>query len=173
MAFSAAELLVLRRALTHALAHPEDAHPDDLGDYLRLAASIEEATAEAGRMRAFRLDELGRYRGALPGSAVGYLDLLEDALNNGYVPLPEDHAALRDLLARPCAPSERLRRSDLLARCRRVVPPAVRRPAPRPVRPAPGTPRPLAGVPVLTATRRSRAEAARRRHPAMPVLAPR
>ncbi|MCA1270469.1 hypothetical protein LCE32_10375, partial [Streptomyces sp. 7G] len=96
MAFSADELRVLRRALAIAL-HPMPLSDEDVQDCLRLAGSVDEAVGEAGRLRAFLLADLARYRNALPGSATGYLELLQDALAAGYDPRPDDLAALRAL----------------------------------------------------------------------------
>ncbi|MFD8956173.1 hypothetical protein ACFV0W_04365 [Streptomyces anulatus] len=96
MAFSADELRVLRRALAIAL-HPMPLSDEDVQDCLRLAGSVDEAAGEAGRLRAFLLADLARYRNALPGSATGYLELLQDALAAGYDPRPDDLAALRAL----------------------------------------------------------------------------
>ncbi|MFE3489310.1 hypothetical protein ACFYXN_32165 [Streptomyces griseus] len=96
MAFSADELRVLRRALAIAL-HPMPLSDEDVQDCLRLAGSVDEAVGEAGRLRAFLLADLARYRDALPGSAAGYLELLQDALAAGYDPRPDDLAALRAL----------------------------------------------------------------------------
>ncbi|CAM5477898.1 hypothetical protein SCYAM73S_05474 [Streptomyces cyaneofuscatus] len=79
MAFSADELRVLRRALAIAL-HPMPLSDEDVQDCLRLAGSVDEAVGEAGRLRAFLLADLARYRAALPGSVTGYLELLQDAL---------------------------------------------------------------------------------------------
>lgn len=89
MAFSAAELHVLRRSLAHAL-QPSSAPlaAEEVQDCLRLAQSVDEAAREAGRLRAFVLDDLARYRGALPGSLSGYLELLRQALAAGYEPTP-------------------------------------------------------------------------------------
>lgn len=96
MAFSADELRVLRRALAVTL-HPAPLADEDVQDCLRLAESVDEATHEAGRLRAFLLADLARYRAALPGAAAGYLELLQDALAAGYDPRPDDLAALRTL----------------------------------------------------------------------------
>ncbi|MFJ8230410.1 hypothetical protein ACIQ9E_10710 [Streptomyces sp. NPDC094448] len=96
MAFSADELRVLRRALAVAL-HPVPLADEDVQDCLRLAGSVDEAALEAGRLRAFLLADLDRYRSALPGATAGYLELLQDALAAGYDPGPEDLAALRGL----------------------------------------------------------------------------
>ncbi|HEY9369417.1 hypothetical protein [Streptomyces sp.] len=109
LAFGADELRVLRRALASALC-PMPLDDEDVQDCLRLADALDEAVREAGRLRAFLLDDLDRYRAALPGSAPGYLELLQDALAAGYDPLPEDLAALRPLRERPVA-------AALLERC--------------------------------------------------------
>ncbi|MFF0812876.1 hypothetical protein [Streptomyces albogriseolus] len=161
LAFGAEELRVLRRALALAL-HPSPATADDVQDCLRLAASLDEATRESARLRAFLVADLGRYRAALPGTAAGYLALLEEALGAGYRPQPDDLAALRALRGNPTA-------AALLRRCERVrltaLPgglaaagqeqereeprkkpeerPSTPHPAPNPSpAPAPGTPRP-------------------------------
>ncbi|MGW4206150.1 hypothetical protein, partial [Streptomyces sp. NPDC004726] len=100
MAFSADELRVLRRALAVAL-HPAPLADEDVQDCLRLADSVDEAAREAGRLRAFLLADLARYRAALPGAAAGFLELLQDALAAGYDPGPQDLAALRTLRGNP------------------------------------------------------------------------
>jgi hypothetical protein len=110
MAFGAQELRVLRRALALAL-HPTPASAEDVQDCLRLAESVDEATREGARLRAFLLADLARYRAALPGTAAGYLVLLEEALGSGYRPNPDDLAALRALRGNPTA-------AALLDRCR-------------------------------------------------------
>ncbi|MCW2875224.1 MAG: hypothetical protein JWL99_6544 [Streptomyces oryziradicis] len=100
MAFSADELRVLRRALAQALqpsTSPTPPHPEDVHDYLRLADAVDEAARESVRLRTFLFAELVRYRAALPGSATGFLERLNGALDSGYVPLPDDLAALRRL----------------------------------------------------------------------------
>ncbi|MCH5675026.1 hypothetical protein [Streptomyces gilvus] len=102
MAFGAEELRVLRRALALAL-HPRPASAEDVQDCLRLAESLDEAMHEGARLRAFLVADLGRYRAALPGTAAGYLTLLEEALAAGYRPQPDDLAALRALRANPVA----------------------------------------------------------------------
>ncbi|MFE2127986.1 MULTISPECIES: hypothetical protein [Streptomyces] len=121
MAFSAAELHVLRRSLAHAL-QPSSAPlaAEEAQDCLRLAQAVDEAVREAGRLRAFVLDDLARYRGALPGSLSGYLELLRQALAAGYEPTPDDLAALRALRANPAA-------AALLERARAVAERSVRR----------------------------------------------
>ncbi|MEU4066931.1 hypothetical protein AB0F25_31840 [Streptomyces wedmorensis] len=113
MAFSADELRVLRRALAIAL-HPAPLQDEDVQDCLRLAESVDEAAREAGRLRAFLLDDLARYREALPGSLGGYLDLLRDALAAGYDPGADDLAALR-ALRRNAGAAELLTRCQVLA----------------------------------------------------------
>lgn len=109
MAFGVEELRVLRRALALAL-HPTPASADDVQDCLRLAESLDEALREGARLRAFLVADLGRYRAALPGTAAGYLALLDEALRAGYRPLPDDLAALRALSGNPAA-------AALLDRC--------------------------------------------------------
>ncbi|MFE7776461.1 hypothetical protein ACFU5O_21740 [Streptomyces sp. NPDC057445] len=119
MAFSADELRVLRRALAVAL-NPAQPHEDVAQDCLRLAESVDEAVSEAARLHAFLLADLARYRDALPGSARGYLELLQDALAAGYDPRPEDLAALRTLQCRtPVA-------AALLERCQDLAEQSVR-----------------------------------------------
>ncbi|MGW1885808.1 hypothetical protein [Streptomyces sp. NPDC001970] len=119
MAFSADELRVLRRALAVAL-NPAQPRENVVQDCLRLAESVDEAVSEAGRLRAFLLADLVRYRAALPGSSGGYLELLQDALAAGYDPHPEDLAALRGLQHRtPVA-------AALLERCQGLAEQSVR-----------------------------------------------
>ncbi|MFG2330246.1 hypothetical protein ACGFMM_11530 [Streptomyces sp. NPDC048604] len=130
MAFGADELRVLRRALAGALC-PAPLDDEDVQDCLRLADALDEAAREAGRLRAFLLADLDRYRAALPGSAPGYLELLQDALAAGYDPRPEDLAALRSLRARPVAAALLARCAELaersvLSRLARVAAPAPR-----------------------------------------------
>ncbi|TDU76795.1 hypothetical protein [Streptomyces sp. KS 21] len=130
MAFSAAELHVLRRTLAHALqSSTAPLTASEVQDCLRLAQSVDDAVQEAGRLREFLLADLVRYRGALPGSLSGYLELLQDALAAGYEPAPDDLAALRALRANPVA-------AALLARSQDIAERSVRRrlsitPAPR------------------------------------------
>ncbi|GGO89542.1 hypothetical protein GCM10012280_32940 [Wenjunlia tyrosinilytica] len=162
MAFSADELRVLRRALARAL-HPtetpapsdaprrhgpcgppvrESGRVEDIQEYLRLSEAMDEAVREGGRLRAFLLADLRRYRDALPGGAPGYLDRLTRALEDGYPPTPDDLAALRSLRALPCAREERARRTALLRRCHDLAEREVRARlggARRPV-PVPATP---------------------------------
>ncbi|MFI6093341.1 hypothetical protein [Streptomyces sp. NPDC051218] len=138
MAFGAEELRVLRRALALAL-HPSPVSDADVQDCLRLAVAVDDAVNEGARLRAFLLADLARYRAALPGTATGYLALLEDVLGSGYQPGADDLAALRALRGNPVA-------AALLARCRTVAEQAVRArlsgrtqatvPAPRPLVPA-------------------------------------
>ncbi|GAA2298477.1 hypothetical protein GCM10010234_46170 [Streptomyces hawaiiensis] len=127
MAFGVEELRVLRRALALAL-HPTPASADDVQDCLRLAESLDEALREGARLRAFLVADLGRYRAALPGTAAGYLALLDEALGAGYRPLPDDLAALRALRGNPAA-------AALLDRCT----PAPVDVAPAPVAAVPGS----------------------------------
>ncbi|MFF8844739.1 hypothetical protein ACF08N_18815 [Streptomyces sp. NPDC015127] len=136
MAFGADELRVLRRALAAAL-HPVPLADEDVRECLRLADSVDEAVREGGRLRDFLVADLARYRAALPGSATGYLELLQEALAAGHEPLTDDLAALRALRDNPVAAAV-LRRCLALAeqsvRARlagRTVPaPAVHVPAP-------------------------------------------
>ncbi|MGH4033271.1 hypothetical protein ACQB60_30530 [Actinomycetota bacterium Odt1-20B] len=118
MAFGAEELRVLRRALALAL-HPSTASDADVQDCLRLAGSVDEAVREAARLRAFLTADLARYRAALPGTAAGYLTLLEEVLGSGYQPGADDLAALRALRGNPVA-------AALLDRCRILAEQAVR-----------------------------------------------
>ncbi|MFJ4922255.1 hypothetical protein [Streptomyces sp. NPDC088725] len=118
MAFGADELRVLRRALAVAL-QPAPLPDEDIQDCLRLAESVDEAIEEAGRLRAFLVADLARYRAALPGSLTGYLELLQDALAAGYQPQPDDLAALRALRGNPLA-------AVLLDRCLCLAEQAVR-----------------------------------------------
>ncbi|MFI9771999.1 hypothetical protein ACIHJG_34820 [Streptomyces sp. NPDC052415] len=109
MAFGVEELRVLRRALALAL-NPDPAPAEDVQDCLSLADSLDEAMREGARLRAFLVADLARYRAALPGTAAGYLTLLEEALSAGYRPEPDDLAALRALRGNPVA-------AALLSRC--------------------------------------------------------
>nr|WP_046508848.1 hypothetical protein [Streptomyces odonnellii] len=118
MAFGAEELRVLRRALAVAL-HPVPLPNEDVRACLRLAESVDEAVREAGRLRDFLMADLVRYRQALPGSLTGYLELLREALAAGYVPLPDDLAALRALRGNPAA-------AALLGRCQALAERSVR-----------------------------------------------
>ncbi|MFJ6130969.1 hypothetical protein ACIQKE_38530 [Streptomyces griseoviridis] len=102
MAFGAEELRVLRRALALAL-NPAPASAEDVQDCHRLAESLDEALHEGVRLRAFLVADLARYRAALPGTAAGYLTLLEEALRAGYRPGADDLAALRALRGNPVA----------------------------------------------------------------------
>ncbi|GGX64571.1 hypothetical protein [Streptomyces fructofermentans] len=118
MAFGAEELRVLRRALALAL-QPSPAPPEDVQDCLRLAESVDEASREGARLRAFLLADLARYRAALPGTAAGFLTLLEEALASGYLPGADDLSALRALSGNPVA-------AALLARCQDLAEREVR-----------------------------------------------
>ncbi|MFJ8636131.1 hypothetical protein [Streptomyces sp. NPDC093568] len=117
MAFGVEELRVLRRALTLAV-NPSPASAEDVQDCLRLTESLDEAMREGARMRAFLVADLARYRAALPGTAAGYLTLLDEALGAGYVPTADDLTALRTLRGNPAA-------AALLDRCRPLVHPAI------------------------------------------------
>ncbi|MEU9188062.1 hypothetical protein AB0D14_26690 [Streptomyces sp. NPDC048484] len=118
MAFGAEELRVLRRALALAL-HPSPASAQDVQDCLRLAETVDEAAREGARLRAFLLADLTRYRAALPGTAAGFLTLLEEALGAGYQPVPDDLSALRALRGNPVA-------AVLLDRCHTLAEQDVR-----------------------------------------------
>ncbi|MFK4156766.1 hypothetical protein ACI2LV_32955 [Streptomyces fungicidicus] len=149
MAFGAEELRVLRRALALALhPTPTPASADDVQDCLRLVDSLDEATRESARLRAFLLADLGRYRAALPGTAAGYLTLLEEALGAGYRPHPDDLAALRALRGNPTAAAllRHCRRTHLLAlpggRAAADDPAKKKDPAQKPATPAPAPSRP-------------------------------
>lgn len=134
MAFSADEVRVLRRALAQALYPVHAPHQavvpafwaEDVQESLRLAEAVDEAVHEGGRLRAFLLADLARYRAALPGSAAGYLERLEEAVTDGYLPGPEDLAALRALARLPCGSGERSRRSRLAGRCHAIAEAEVR-----------------------------------------------
>jgi hypothetical protein len=118
MAFGVEELRVLRRALALAL-HPGQASAGDVQDCFRLAESLDEAMCEGARLRAFLVADLARYRAALPGTAAGYLTLLEEALGAGHRPTPDDLSALRALRGDPAA-------AALLDRCRTLAEQDVR-----------------------------------------------
>ncbi|GAA3147976.1 hypothetical protein GCM10010521_39200 [Streptomyces rameus] len=118
MAFGVEELRVLRRALALAL-HPGHASAEDVQDCFRLAESLDEAMREGARLRAFLVADLGRYRAALPGTAAGYLAVLEEALGAGHRPTPDDLAALRALRGNPAA-------AELLDRCQALAEQDVR-----------------------------------------------
>lgn len=125
MAFSADELRVLRGALAIAL-QSSPASSAEVRETLRLAETLDEAVREGHRLRSFVLADLARYRAALPGAAAGYLEQLEDALTSGYLPRPDDLAALRTLRAEPAGPAETTRRAELLRRCEALAEQAVR-----------------------------------------------
>ncbi|MEU5702032.1 hypothetical protein [Streptomyces aurantiacus] len=118
MAFGAEELRVLRRALALAL-QSSPASAQDVQDCLRLAENVDEATREGARLRAFLLADLARYRAALPGTAAGFLTLLEEALGAGHHPVPDDLTALRALRGNPVA-------AALLDRCQALAEQDVR-----------------------------------------------
>ncbi len=122
MAFGVEELRVLRRALALAL-NPTPASAEDVQACLRLADSLDEATREGARLRAFLVADLARYRAALPGTAAGYLALLEEALGAGHRPDPDDLAGLRALRGNPVA-------AALLDRCQALTEQDVRAPLP-------------------------------------------
>ncbi|MGW8066770.1 hypothetical protein ACVV2G_31945 [Streptomyces ziwulingensis] len=170
MAFGAQELRVLRRALALAL-NPSPASAQEAEDCLRLAESLDEAMRESARLRAFLVADLARYRAALPGTAVGYLALLDEALSAGHRPDADDLAALgalrgnataAALLAR-CRPPGAMAVTALATRAATVVLPAARtrlqalpggrqpdgkpaqKPAPRPAPAAPKRPVPTPG----------------------------
>ncbi|GHE87633.1 hypothetical protein [Streptomyces fumanus] len=134
LAFGAEELRVLRRALAHAL-NPSPVSAEDAQDCRRLAESLDEAARESARLRAFLLADLARYRAALPGTAAGYLTLLDEALCAGHRPHRDDLAALRALSGNPTA-------AALLTRCRPTppLPPATPITSATPVTPAGPTP---------------------------------
>ncbi|MFB6773499.1 hypothetical protein [Streptomyces sp. NPDC056337] len=126
MAFGAQELCVLRRALARAL-NPSPVSAEEAQDCLRLAESLDEAMRESARLRAFLVADLARYRAALPGTAGGYLALLDEAMGAGHRPHADDLAALGALRGNPTA-------AALLARCAPPEPPTsptVRLPAAR------------------------------------------
>ncbi|WP_085214587.1 hypothetical protein [Streptomyces sp. Amel2xC10] len=126
MAFGTEELRVLRRALALAL-HPGPVSAEDVQDCHRLADSLDEAMREAARLRAFLVADLARYRAALPGTAAGYLTLLEEVLATGHRPGPDDLAALRALRGNPTAAAlldhcQTLAEHDVRARLARRTP---------------------------------------------------
>ncbi len=141
MAFGTEELRVLRRALALAL-NPSSATAEDVQACLRLAESVDEATREGARLRAFLLADLARYRAALPGTATGYLALLSDALGAGHRPTADDLAALRALRGNPTA-------AALLGRCGVPAQQDAHRPADRTAAPV-ATAAPLAAVATVT-----------------------
>ncbi|MFI8947401.1 hypothetical protein ACIGO6_12875 [Streptomyces sp. NPDC053750] len=102
MAFGAQELRVLRRALALAL-NPSPVSAEEARDCLHLAESLDEALRESARLRAFLVADLARYRAALPGTATGYLRLLDEALGAGHRPDADDLAALGALRGNPAA----------------------------------------------------------------------
>ncbi|GAA2104945.1 hypothetical protein GCM10009801_80930 [Streptomyces albiaxialis] len=124
VAFSADELRVLGGAL--AIALQSGPTPEEAREYLRLAEAVDETVREGYRLRSFLLADLARYRGALPGAAVGYLDQVEAALTAGYLPRPDDIVALRSLCEEAVSAPEAARRRALLLRCERLSERAVR-----------------------------------------------
>ncbi|PYC87868.1 hypothetical protein C7C46_02170 [Streptomyces tateyamensis] len=172
MAFSADEVRVLRRALAQALHPTVPAHlplgadlaalwAEDVQEALRLAEAIDEAVQEGGRLRGFLLAELARYRTALPGSARGYLERLEEAVTDGYLPEPDDLSALRSLSRQPCGPYERTRRSRLAGRCHALAEAAVRERLERAPRHLTAVPSPAPAGGLMTMPAPDRAAAAR------------
>ncbi|WP_395572972.1 hypothetical protein [Streptomyces sp. BK79] len=164
MAFGAQELRVLRRALALAL-NPTPVSAQEAQDCLRLAESLDEAIRESARLRAFLVADLSRYRAALPGTATGYLALLDEALGAGHRPDADDLAALGALRGNPAA-------AALLARCGvpatappAMVPAPAAAPAPVPVPAATVAPTPS---PVPTPTLTPTVPAARTRLHALP-----
>lgn len=142
MAFGAQELRVLRRALALALkSSPVSAQ--EAQDCLHLAESLDEAVRESARLRAFLVADLARYRAALPGTATGYLALLDEALAAGHRPDADDLAALGALRGNPAA-------AALLARC---TPAAPTVPAASPATPVPTVTLPAARTRTRTGTR--------------------
>lgn len=124
VAFSADELRVLSGAL--AIALQSEADPEEVREFLRLAEAVEETVREGHRQRTFQLADLARYREALPGAALGYLEQLEAALTTGYLPRPDDLAALRGLCEAAVGDRERARRTTLLSRCETLASRTVR-----------------------------------------------
>jgi hypothetical protein len=118
MVFGAEELRVLRRALALA-PHASPGSAEDVQDCRRLAESLDEAMSEGARLRAFLVADLARYRAALPGTAAGYLTLLEEVLGAGCRPDADDVAALRALRGNPAA-------AALLERCQVLAEQGVR-----------------------------------------------
>lgn len=153
MAFSADELRVLRRALVN-VAQPTLVPDHEVRACLSLAQAVDETRCEAVRERAFLVADLARYRAALPGSATGYLEHLQEALTAGYTPTADDLRALRRLSAARTGPQETALRTlrrvraahpDLAPRLLRVLPGGLPvdlppRPAAHPATPAPEAP---------------------------------
>ncbi|MCC3773226.1 hypothetical protein, partial [Streptomyces sp. UNOC14_S4] len=105
---------------------PTPERAEEVRECLRLAESVDEAAREGGRLRAFLLADLARYRAALPGAAAGYTERLQDALAAGYQPHADDLAALRALCSGPSGGAEADRRRALLHRCEHLAELAVR-----------------------------------------------
>ncbi|MGP3923996.1 hypothetical protein [Streptomyces sp. 8N616] len=166
MAFSADELRVLRRALAIALrpspAPPAAHREEEVQELCRLTEAVEEAVREGGRLRAFLLADLARYRAALPGAAHGYLERLVDALSAGYTPGADDLAALRSLCAAPAAKAkpEAERRRVLLRRCEALAEQALRNRLACRTRPAAPTAPRASTAPTASAVSASTAPAA-------------
>ncbi|MEI5098557.1 hypothetical protein RB200_07600 [Streptomyces sp. PmtG] len=176
LAFGAGELRVLRRALALALHTSTVRTLDDqaVQDCVRLADDIDEAVREGARLRAFLVADLARYRAALPGTATGYLELLEDVLAIGYRPGPDDLAALRALRGTPRAAAllgrcEALAERDVRARLATAGETAGETAAPRPVVPPSRTR--LIGLPGGRAADEGKS-APRPKTPAEPPAAP-
>ncbi|GAA1920905.1 hypothetical protein GCM10009753_62250 [Streptantibioticus ferralitis] len=138
-----------RRAVRPSTAHAPTGtarEPGDVHEYLRLAEALDEAVRESDRLRSFLRADLARYREALPGTAADYLELLGEALDGGYLPTPEDLAALRELRRLPCGPAESYRREGMRRRCEDLAELAVRArldrrtPRPRPAEWGPARP---------------------------------
>ncbi|MET8679259.1 hypothetical protein ABZW18_17200 [Streptomyces sp. NPDC004647] len=130
MAFSADELRVLRRALAIALqpapGPPASGREEEVQELFRLTEAVDEAVREGGRLRAFLLADLARYRAALPGAAIGYLKRLQGALSDGHLPGADDLAALRTLCSGQAGGAEAERRRVLLHRCEVLAEQSVR-----------------------------------------------
>ncbi|WP_431984316.1 hypothetical protein [Streptomyces qinglanensis] len=126
VAFGPHELRVLGGAL--AIALQSDPAPERVQEYLRLVRAVDEAIGEGARLRSFVRADLARHRAALPGAAAGYLEQFADALAAGYLPVPADLAALRELCAQPTGPREAARRAGLLRRAEEARVPRLPRP---------------------------------------------
>ena len=111
MAFSADELRVLRRALANAL-HPTPLPEEDVQDCLRLAGSVDEVVSEAGRLRAFLLADLARYREALPGSLSGYLEEKTTDLVEEFIGIVRGRTVNSTRGRAPTPPQPKARRAE-------------------------------------------------------------
>ncbi|MFP8964789.1 hypothetical protein ACLIYP_30120, partial [Streptomyces nanhaiensis] len=109
---------------------PEEERAEAVRACLWLADALDEASREAGRLRAFLRADLDRYRAALPGSAPGYLARLEEAVALGCTPRTEDLRVLRELCGHGSGEAEGERRAGLLRRCERLAAPSERSRAP-------------------------------------------